>query len=78
MLRNLFFLFLGIFGGFWLVWPGVVTEESWSCAKDVVLKSQKEEIDIRTLLAASPRHIINRKELSPRDKLRIIGDACFR
>ncbi len=78
MFRNLFFLSLGLVGGLWLIWPGIVTKESWSCAKDVVIKSQKEQIDIRTVLAASPRHLINRKQLGPRDKLRIIGDACFR
>ena len=78
MIRNLFFVLLGMIGGLWLVWPGVIKQESWDCAKEVVLKSQREQVDIRVVLASSPRDLINREKLGNRDKLRIIGDACFR
>ncbi len=78
MFRNLFFVLLGLFGGLWLVWPGIIKQEGWVCAKDIVIKSQKEQIDIRAVLSVSPRQMINRKKLGIRDKLRIVGDACFR
>ena len=78
MFRNLFFLVLGLIGGLWLVWPGIIKQDNWVCAKDIILKSQKEQIDIRTVLAVSPRQMINRKQISTREKIRILGDACFR
>ncbi len=78
MIRNLFFLFLGLLGGLWFVWPGIIKQENWVCAKDIVVKAQREQIDIRTALAISPRHLIKRKKLGTKDKLRIVGDACFR
>ncbi len=78
MFRNVLFLLVGAFGGLWLVWPGITKQENWVCVKDIVVKSQREQVDIRAVLSASPRQLINRKKLSTTDKLRIVGDACFR
>ena len=78
MIGNLFFILVGLFGGLWIVWPGIVTQENWICAKDIVIKSQREQVDIRAALAVSPKYLIKRKKLGTMDKIRVVGDACFR
>ena len=89
MIRNSFFLFLGIFSGLWLIWPNITTSEGWDCTKDVVASSDEELTDIESLLeslpnkiklglAISPKTLLKREDLNRIDKLRIVGDACFR
>ncbi|KGG12691.1 MULTISPECIES: hypothetical protein [Prochlorococcus] len=78
MIRNLFFILLGVLGGLWVAWPGILLEENWSCAKEIVAKSQEDSTDIRALLAVSPQYLLKQKNQGSMDKIRIIGDACFR
>ena len=89
MIRNVFLFFLGTFCGFWLIWPQIVTTKGWDCAKEIVISSDEELTDIESLieslpnkiklgLAISPKTLLKRENLSPIDKLRIVGDACFR
>ena len=89
MIRNLFFLILGAFSGFWFIWPQIITTDGWGCAKDVVASSNEELTDIESLveslpnkvkigLSISPKTLLKRENLTPIDKLRIVGDACFR
>ena len=89
MIRNLFFIFLGAFGGIWLIWPQIITSEGWECSKDIVLSSNEELSDIESLveslpnkiklgLAISPKTLIKRDNLTRIEKLRIVGDTCFR
>ena len=89
MVRNLFFVLLGIFGGLWLVWPGVASKEGWDCTKDIILNSEEEPKDsvslledlqrkIRLSAALSPKTLLKAENLGPMDKFRIVGDACFR
>ena len=89
MIRNLFFLTLGAFSGFWLIWPQIITSKGWECAKDVITASDEELTDIESLieslpnkiklgLAISPKTILKRENLTNIEKLRIVGDACFR
>ncbi len=89
MIRNLFFLILGIFGGLWFVWPQIFTNEGWECSKDVIASSYEDLTDIESLveslpnrikvgLALSPRTLLKREDLTRIEKLRIVGDACFR
>ena len=83
------FLFLGAFGGFWLVWPGVLTNHGWMCANDIVTNSKKKPSDAKSLLenierklkigsAVSAQTLLKVENLGPIEKLRIVGDACFR
>ena len=89
MIRNLFFLFLGAFSGIWFIWPQIITTEGWECSKDVVTSSDEELTDIESLieslpnkiklgLAFSPKTLLKRENLTRVEKLRIVGDACFR
>ncbi len=89
MIRNLFFLILGAFSGLWVIWPQIITTKGWECSKDVISSSSEELSDIESLvdslpnriklgLAVSPKTLIKRENLTRIEKLRIVGDACFR
>ena len=89
MLRNLFFLTLGAFSSLWLIWPQIITTKGWECSKDVIASSNEKLTNIESLvesmpnriklgLAVSPKTLIKRENLTRIEKLRIVGDACFR
>lgn len=89
MIRNLFYLILGAFSGLWFVWPQIITTRGWECTKDVISSSNEELTDIESLveslpnriklgLALSPKTLVKRDSLTRIEKLRIVGDACFR
>tara|TARA_B100000700_G_scaffold269194_1_gene310387 strand:- start:229 stop:498 length:270 start_codon:yes stop_codon:yes gene_type:complete len=89
MIRNLFFLILGAFSGLWLVWPQIVTTKGWECAKDVVASTDEELTDIESFVeslpnkiklgfAISPKTLLKRENLTRIEKLRVVGDTCFR
>ncbi len=89
MIRNSLFTFLGLLSGLWLAWPGVVTNKGWKCAKDIALNAESKQKkplsvlgDVRRKLkittSVSPKTLIRAKSLDPMEKLRIVGDACFR
>jgi hypothetical protein len=89
MIRNLFFIILGAFSGVWLIWPQIITTKGWECTKDVIESSNEDLSDIESLveslpnriklgLAVSPKTLLKRENLTRIEKLRIVGDACFR
>ncbi len=89
MIRNLFFISLGFFGGLWLAWPGIATNKGLRCAKDIVLNAETKPSDTLSVLgdvrrklkittAVSPKTLLTANSLDPLDKLRIVGDVCFR
>tara|TARA_Y100001968_G_C18786736_1_gene449273 strand:+ start:232 stop:504 length:273 start_codon:yes stop_codon:yes gene_type:complete len=89
MKRNLFYLILGIFGGVWFVWPGIASKNGWQCARDIALNVERNQIDSNTFLedinrklkissAISPKFLLKAEKLGQMDKIRILGDACFR
>ena len=89
MLRNLFFLILGAFSGLWFIWPHIITNKGWECTKDVIASSKEELTDIESLveslpnriklgLAVSTKTLLKSENLTRIEKLRIVGDACFR
>ncbi len=89
MIRNLFFLILGAFSSLWFIWPLIITTKGWECAKDVVASSDEELTDLESLveslpnkiklgLAISPKALLKRENLTSVEKLKIVGDACFR
>ena len=89
MIRNLFFLILGTFSGILFIWPQIITTKGWECTKDVIASSNEEFPDIESLveslpnriklgLAVSPKTLLKREDLTRIEKLRIVGDACFR
>ena len=89
MIRNLFFLILGAFSSIWFIWPLIITTKGWECAKDVVISADEELTDIESFveslpnkikvgLAISPKTLLKRETLTRIEKLRIVGDTCFR
>jgi hypothetical protein len=89
LIRNLFFLIFGAFSGLWFVWPQIITAKGWECAKDLVVSSNEELTDIESLveslpnyiklgLAISPKTLLKREGITRIEKLRIVGDTCFR
>ncbi len=89
MIRNLFFLLLGAFSSLWLIWPQIFTTKGWECSKDVISSSSEELSDIESFveslpnriklgLAVSTKTLLKRENLTRIEKLRIVGDACFR
>ena len=89
MIRNLFFLILGTFSGLWFIWPQIITTKGWECTKDIISSSSEELTDIESLieslpnkiklgLAVSPKALLKRESLTRIEKIRIVGDACFR
>ena len=89
MIRNLFFFILGTFSGLWFVWPQIITTKGWECTKDVIASSNEDLTDIESLveslpnriklgLAVSPKTLLKRENLTRIEKIRIVGDACFR
>jgi len=89
MIRNLFFLSLGAFGALWLIWPQIITTKGWECAKAIVISSNEELTDVESFveslpnkikigLTISPKTLLKRENLTRIEKLRIVGDTCFR
>ena len=89
MIRNLFFLILGFFSGIWFLWPQIITTKGWECTKDVIASSNEDLTDLESLveslpnriklgLAISHKTLLKRESLNRIEKLRIVGDACFR
>ena len=89
MTRNLFFFSFGLFAGLWLVWPGIVSNKGWECAKDIVLNADKKPTNsqsffknlqrkLKLTTTLSPKTLLRSENLSPMDKFRVVGDACFR
>jgi len=89
MTRNLLFTFFGLFGGLWLVWPGIISNKGWECTKDIVLNADQKPTDSQSFLkdlhrklkittSLSPKTLLKSEKLGPMDKFRVVGDACFR
>ena len=89
MIRNLSFLIIGALGGLFFIWPKIITTKGWECAKDVVISSNEELTDIESFveslpnkiklgLSISPKTMLKRDDLTRIEKLRIVGDTCFR
>tara|TARA_Y100001968_G_C19354364_1_gene716385 strand:- start:844 stop:1113 length:270 start_codon:yes stop_codon:yes gene_type:complete len=89
MIKNLFFFVVGAFSGLWFIWPQIITSQGWDCTKNVIESSNEELTDLESLieslpnrlklgLAVSPKTLLKRENLTRIEKLRIVGDACFR
>ena len=89
MIRNLFFLIIGALSGLWIIWPQIIATKGWECAKDIVASSDEDLTDIESFieslpnkiklgLAVSPKTLLKRENLTRVEKIRIVGDTCFR
>ena len=77
-MRFFLLLFLGIFVGLYLSWPGLVLPENWKCFNDIIAKSAENQISFKAALEISPSYLIKNKNKRRSSKIRIVADACFR
>jgi len=77
-MRYFLVIFFGIFAGLYLSWPGILISKNWICFNDIILKSSKVKISIKTLLEFSPSYLIKSNNRKISSKIRIVADACFR
>ena len=48
-MRFFLFLFLGIFAGLYLSWPGLLIPENWKCFNEIIAKSAEDKISIKAI-----------------------------
>ena len=72
------FLFLGIFAGLYLSWPGLVIPKNWKCFNEIIAKSAEDKISLKAVLEISPSYLLKSKNKTKASKIRIVADACFR
>ena len=77
-MRAYLFLFLGLFAGLFLSWPGLVIPENWKCFNDIIAKSVEDKISLKAALEISPSYLLKGKNKKKASKIRIVADACFR
>ncbi len=88
-MRYFLFLFLGIFAGLYLSWPGLLIPlylswpgllipENWKCFNEIIAKSTEDKISFKAALEISPSYLIKGKNKKTSSKIRIVADACFR
>ena len=77
-MKSLFLLFSGIVLGLWTAWPGIMQPKNWKCFRDIINKSNNEQISLKAALALSPNYLLKGKGKNKSSKLRIVSDACFR
>ena len=77
-MRVFLFMFVGIFTGLYLSWPGLVIPENWKCFNDIISKSANDKISLKALLEISPSYVLKGNNKTKTSKIRIVADACFR
>ena len=77
-MRFFLFLFLGIFTGLYLSWPGLVIPENWKCFNHIIVKSAEDKSSFKAELEISPSYLLKGKNKMTASKIRIVADACFR
>ena len=78
VMRFFLFLFLGIFAGLYLSWPGLVVPKNWKCFNEIIAKSAEDKISFKAALEISPSYFLKSKNKKMSSKIRIVADACFR
>ena len=77
-MRFFLFLFLGIFAGLYLSWPGLLIPLNWKCFNEIIAKSAEDKISLKAALEISPSYFLKANKKKKFSKIRIVADACFR
>jgi len=77
-MRYFLSLFLGLFAGLYLSWPGLLIPVNWNCFKEIIAKSADDKISLKAALEISPNYLLKGKNKKTSSKIRIVADACFR
>ena len=64
--------------GFIIDKEGIVITNNWKCFADIIEKSSKEQISLKSALAVSPNYILKGNRINNNSKLRVVFNACFR
>ena len=76
--RFFLYIFLGIFAGLYLSWPGILIPGNWKCFNEIIAKSAEDKISFKAALEISPSFLLKGKNKNTSSKIRIVADACFR
>ena len=76
-MRFFLFIFIGIFAGLYLSWPGILIPGNWECFNEIIAKSAEDKISFKAALEISPSYLLKGKKKTS-SKIRIVADACFR
>ena len=60
-MRFFLFLFLGIFVGLFLSWPGLLIPENWKCFNQIIAKSAEDKVSLKAALEISPSYLLKSK-----------------
>ena len=77
-MKSFFILFIGVFAGLYLSWPGIIISKNWKCFNKIIAKSSEDKISIKAVMEVSPSYLIKSKNKNMPSKIRIVADACFR
>ena len=57
-MRFFLFIFLGIFVGLYLSWPGILIPGNWKCFNEIIVKSAEDKISFKAALEISPSYLL--------------------
>ena len=77
-MRFFLFIFIGIFAGLYLSWPGILIPGNWKCFNEIIAKPAEDKISLKSALEISPSYFLKAKNKKTTSKIRIVADACFR
>ena len=77
-MRFFLFIFIGIFAGLYLSWPGILIPGNWKCFNEIIANSSEDKISLKAALEISPSYFLKAKNKKTTSKIRIVADACFR
>ena len=77
-MRFFLFIFIGIFAGLYLSWPGLLIPRNWKCFNKIIANSAEDKISLKAALEISPNYFLKGKNKKRTSKIRIVADACFR
>jgi len=78
MMKFFLFIFVGIFLGLYLSWPGLLIPENWKCFNQIIANSAEDKISLKAVLEISPSYFIKAKNKKTTSKIKIVADTCFR
>ena len=76
--RYFLFIFLGLFAGLYLSWPGILIPGNWKCFNEIIAKSSEDKISFKAALEISPSYLLKGKNKKTSSKIRIVAYLCFR
>ena len=77
-MKSFLLLFCGLVLGLCTAWPGIISPSNWKCFRDIIYKTNKEQLSLKVILAISPNYLLKGKNNNNSSKLRVVSDACFR